>query len=331
MKTPLISIIVPVYNVAPYLPKCLNSLTTQTYKNLEIILIDDGSTDDSGKLCDDYAAEHKGVKVIHQKNQGLSAARNAGLKVATGDFVTFVDSDDTVSPDYTEYLYKLTDKYHTQFAITATEEIFPDGHTINRGAGYRTAVYTTAECLDHMLTEDGFNVTAWGKLYARELFKGIKFPIGALHEDLATTYQTILKCDSVAYGSDPKYQYYQRQGSIANSKFSDKKLDIITFTDQMCDAIHKKFPENEELTWTLKKRRMHARFSVLRLMTAPGVNLTKAQQAHQQEIIDCLKSHQDWVLQNPKASSRDRTAMKLLKFGGLPAFKLGWRLYTKLK
>ncbi|MBR0460456.1 glycosyltransferase [Candidatus Saccharibacteria bacterium] len=330
MKTPLISIIVPVYNVALYLPKCLNSLTAQTYKNLEIILIDDGSTDSSSKLCDDYANEHKGVKVIHQKNQGLSAARNAGLKVATGDFVAFIDSDDTVLPDYTEYLYKLTDKYHTQLAITATEEIFPDGHTINRGAGYRTAVYTTAECLDHMLAEDGFNVTAWGKLYARELFKGIKFPVGALHEDLATTYQTILKCDSIAYGPEPKYQYYQRQDSIANSKFSDKKLDIITFTDQMCDAIYKKFPESEELAWTLKKRRMHARFSVLRLMATSGTKLNQTQLKKQQEIINYLKSHQDWVFQNPKSSSRDRTAMRLLLLGKTP-FKLGWRLYTKLK
>ncbi|MBR2996963.1 glycosyltransferase [Candidatus Saccharibacteria bacterium] len=331
MKTPLISIIVPVYNVELYLPKCLNSIKSQTYSNLEIILIDDGSADNSGKLCDNFATNNSHIKVIHQKNQGLSVARNAGLKVATGDFVTFVDSDDTVSPEYVEYLYKLIDKYHAQLAIAATEEIFPDGHTINRGAGYRAAVYTTAECLDHMLAEDGFNVTAWSKLYARELFKGIKFPVGALHEDLATTYQTILKCDSVAYGPEPKYQYYQRPDSIANSKFSDKKLAIITFTDQMCDTIHKKFPENEELDWTLKKRRMHARFSVLRLMTAPGVNLTQAQQARQQEIVDYLKSHQDWVLQNPKASSRDRTAMKLLKFGGLSTFRLGWRFYTKLK
>lgn len=330
MKTPLISIIVPVYNVEPYISKCLDSIEAQTYSNLEIILIDDGSTDNSGKLCDEFAAKNSNTKAIHQKNQGLSVARNAGLKATKGDFVTFVDSDDTVSPDYIEYLYKLTVKSHTQLSITAAKEIFPDGHSINRGAGYHSAVYDAAECLDHMLSEDGFNVTAWGKLYARELFKGVKFPTGALHEDLATTYQTILKCDSIAYGSEPKYQYYQRPNSIANSKFSDKKLDITTFTDQMCDAISKKFPENKGLAWTLKKRRMHARFSVLRLMTAPGVKLTNTQQQLQQEIINYLKSHQDWVLQNPKSSSRDRVAMRLLLLG-TPAFKIGWRIYAKLK
>lgn len=262
MKLPLISVIVPVYNDAKYLDGCLSSIISQTYKNLEIIVVNDGATDDSPKIIKKFAADDARIKVIEQQNQGLSAARNTGLKQATGRLVAFIDADDDVSVNYFEYLFKLMYRHRADLSICAIWETINGKNPLHYGRGKKEKVLNCEEALTAMLKEDGFNVSAYAKLYKKELFDGVEFPIGKIHEDLGTTYKTILRCNKIAYGPKPKYHYNKHSGSLSTSAFSKQKLDILELTDIMCADLAQLFPTNKTLQTAIKRRRVHARLSV---------------------------------------------------------------------
>lgn len=325
METPTISVIVPVYNVKPYLVDCLDSLIRQNYPKLEIILVDDGSTDGSGVDCDAYAKKDPRIRVIHQANGGLSNARNRGIKEATGTYITFVDSDDTVAPDYVQYLFTLISKHQAQVSICALQEITVKGREINYGTNYIEKVMSTEEALGRMLREDGFTVVAYAKLYKRELWNNVSFPEKTVHEDLGTTYKVIQKCPRIAYGPEPKYIYKKRTNSISTSEFNDQKFDIIKLTDEMCDAIDRNFPYLQNTT---NLRRCHARFSVLRQIPAPK-QLSAEQLAAEQEIVTYLKTHKKDVTKNPSATLRDKFAIYALLINK-EFFKFCWRFYSKI-
>lgn len=325
METPLISVIVPVYNVKAYLLDCLESLARQNYPKLEIILVDDGSTDGSGVDCDEFAKKDPRIRVVHQENRGLSAARNRGIAEARGDYITFVDSDDMVAPDYVHYLFSLAAKYQAKMAICALKEITVKGNKINYGAEYVEKVMSTEETLGRMLREEGFTVVAYAKLYRKELWEGVSFPEGSLHEDLGTTYRLVEKCPRVAYGAEPKYIYRKRENSISSSDFNDKKFDIITLTDEMCAEIERLHPY---LKNTADLRRMHARFSVLRQMDKK--TLTPVQAGKEQEIVEFLKENRKLITKNPVATRRDKLAISMV-MAGKEVFKAGWKAYTKIR
>ena len=324
METPTISVVVPVYNVKAYLAACIDSLIRQNYPKLEIILVDDGSTDGSGVDCDAYAKKDPRIRVIHQQNLGLSGARNRGIKEATGEYLTFVDSDDTVAPDYVQYLFSLISKYQSKISICALREIKSKNKEINYGANYVEKVMSTEEALGRMLREEGFTVVAYAKLYKRELWNDISFPERALHEDLGTTYKLIAKCQRIAYGPEPKYIYEKRPDSISSSTYSEQKLDIIKLTDEMCGFIDKSFPYLQNTT---NLRRCHARFSVLRQMNDKELDIQGLEQ--EREIVEYLKSHKKDVLKNPNATLRDKFAMLTLLVNK-EFFKFCWHLYSKI-
>lgn len=325
-KRPLISIVVPVYNVERYMERCFDAIKAQTYKNIEVIAVDDGSEDRSGSICDRYASEDERFIVVHQKNGGLSAARNTGIKRATGEYITFIDSDDSITEDYIEYLYNLIEKYEADISICAIEEITESEKTRNYGANYSEKKLTPEKCLERMLGDKGFNVSAYAKLYKTELFDGVLYPVGRIHEDLGTTYRPILKSTAVAYGSHPNYKYYLRNGSLAHSKYTDQKLDIIELTDQMCDAIDKQFESLKDVT---NLRRMHARFAVLRMMPKKK-QMTPEQKEKCSELINYIREHKEYVLKNPHAGKRDKAAYTSLSLG-FTTFRRSWNLYQKIK
>ena len=236
----LISVIVPVYNVAPFLGDCVDSIIRQTYKNLEIILVDDGSTDLSGKICDDYAAKDSRIKVIHQPNAGLSAARNTGHRAATGDYLCFVDSDDYLSVFYCEKLLPACLESGADMALcgyTEAEEsssfrpgTLPRGHwsveTIDC-RDYSMRIYTKAEMT---------YVCAWNKLYRRELIKGLEYPPGRLNEDLGMMPLLLPRLSAAAVTGMPLYLYRDRKNSISRVRtFNPKKTSILPFTLQLID------------------------------------------------------------------------------------------------
>ncbi len=222
----LVSVIVPVYKVEQYLPKCIESIINQSYDNLEIILIDDGSPDNCPKICDEYAKIDSRIKVIHKKNGGLSDARNIGIDAAKGNYLYFVDSDDYIGPDSIKYLFNLIKKYNADIAIggmciTYSQNESPILNKINE------FLYDRISTLSEMMYNKNFNHSASAKLYKSSLFKGIRYPVGKLYEDLFTIYLVVNKADKIVFGTQYCYYYYMRPGSIMQSSFTSKNNDVI--------------------------------------------------------------------------------------------------------
>ncbi|MBC2456336.1 glycosyltransferase family 2 protein [Clostridium beijerinckii] len=242
----LISVIVPVYNVEKYLPQCIDSILNQTEKNLEIILVDDGSLDNSGKICDEFSKRDDRIIVIHKKNNGLSSARNAGLEIARGNYIGFVDSDDWLDKTMYEVLLKLLKENNSDisccdfFKTANSNDSIPhiDNEIINS--------YNNIESLNNfyngLYTQ---TVVAWNKLYKRELFKDISYPVGKIHEDEGTTYKLYYKANKITYTNRPLYYYRITPNSITTSKFNKKRLDIIDVYDEKVKFI--KNINNEEI------------------------------------------------------------------------------------
>lgn len=225
-KTPVVSIIVPVYQVKDYIGECVESLLAQTYRNLEILLVDDGSTDGSGELCDKYAAEDDRVRVVHQENQGLSAARNAGLDLARGEYVAFVDSDDVVLPSYIEQLYGLIRKYQADITACAYKKCKVEEMKLFRNE-QTNEVNVRNVCMssNQMLRQwhgkyKKWETVTWNKLYCRSVFDGngrkdnIRFPEGRRHEDVLTSHLIVYNAQRIALTTQVLYLYRIRAGSI---------------------------------------------------------------------------------------------------------------------
>ena len=213
----LISIIVPVYNVSKYLRQCVDSIINQTYQNLEIILVDDGSPDDSGMICDEYAEKDCRIKVIHKKNGGLSDARNAGIKVANGMYICFIDSDDYVSEIFIEHLYTNAKKYDVNVSCCGFCRFFDSGKMQHILFENVQREYYGEEIQKYLNIDGYFNVAVWNKMYKKELFNSICFPVGKNSEDAFVMYRILEKADSLYYDSTELYYYRQRYGSITKS------------------------------------------------------------------------------------------------------------------
>lgn len=243
----LISIIVPVYNVKSFITVCIESIACQTYRNLEIILIDDGSTDNSGDICDEYALKDSRIKVIHKKNGGLSDARNVGIDLAQGDYIAFIDSDDFIYPEYFEYLYEMISKNNADMSSCQPVLVDENGNTMSTpiaGKDYIKIITGQENCMEEYVIGNKINTTAWGNLYKTSLFKesGIRYPFGKYHEDVFTTYRIIDLCEKIVIGNRKLYAYRQRGGSIINSGFSEKHLDGIYGSIQRFEFISSKYP-----------------------------------------------------------------------------------------
>lgn len=231
----LVSVIIPVYRVELYLAKCIDSVLGQTYHNLEIILIDDGSPDRCPYICDEYAKRDSRISVIHKENGGLSSARNAGLDIAKGKYITFVDSDDYIHPQMIERLLNIIIQSGAQIALGKVQCVFPDEkeQIVPYYNDEKYIMYQAQSAIKASYHDMCFT-TAWGKLYERALFKGIQYPIGMLNEDEAVTYRLYWKCNEVAVTMDILYFYFQRDGSIMGSRQQINNIALLdTFTERM--------------------------------------------------------------------------------------------------
>ena len=225
MKEPLISVVIPVYKVENYLERCVNSVINQTYKNLEIILVDDGSPDNCGIICDRYAEVDDRVKVIHKKNGGLSSARNSGIDISSGKYITFIDSDDWVDKDYVEYLFYLIQKDMTKISICQHKVVNDKSTTMKETRIIKEENnYDVKMILKKWILDDGIDISAWAKLYDLRLFDNIRYPEGMIFEDLLTTYKLFFLCDYISVGSEKKYKYYIHANSISNGIFDNRYL-----------------------------------------------------------------------------------------------------------
>lgn len=247
---PLISIVIPIYNVELYLDRCLRSIVNQTYDNLEIILVDDGSIDRCPNICDNWEKKDHRIKVIHKKNGGLSDARNSGTNIANGKYITYIDSDDWVSNYYVEMLYKTLYKTDADIAVCNFTKT-------NKEIQYKEKlcnpiVYNNLEAIREMLYQKNIDNSAWGKLYPTNLMKKMLYPTGRLYEDLFITYKVFANVSKIAYLNSSLYYYWINPNGIMNSGFSEKIFDEIDAVDEIVDYIEKNIPDIKYAAYSRK-------------------------------------------------------------------------------
>lgn len=235
-----ISIIVPVYNVEKYIAECIESLINQTYHNIEIILVNDGSTDNSRSICATYAKSDNRIVILDKENGGLSSARNKGLDEADGRYVTFVDSDDYIANDMVECLYNLLVRNKADISCVGMSGVVSEVKTGNIN-DYETV--EAKKAIEYILMEKNLTTSASGKLYKIELWKDIRFPYGKIFEDYATIYKVFAKCGKITISQFAKYYYRPNDSGITGGKFSIKKLDYFEVSSELEQFVNKNYPE----------------------------------------------------------------------------------------
>lgn len=258
-KKELISVIIPIYNVENYLDECLNSVITQSYYNLEIILVNDGSTDNSLEICEKYASRDSRIKLINQENKGLSEARNTGIDIFSGDYITFIDSDDVLNKDYIESLHNDIKSYDADIAITNVYQYHhSDGKFYYpiRDNSNLLEVLNSQDCINYQSgtrkISSGNFVVAWGKLYKKEIFEKLYYPAGSLSEDEYLIHKAYLMSDKIVFNTRPRYMYrVRKEGIMGSLNRSKKKIedDIISFQCRLSDLTIR----NMDITATLNK------------------------------------------------------------------------------
>lgn len=264
MADTMISVIIPVYNVEQYLPQCVESILAQTYPRLEIILVDDGSTDGSGRLCDALAQRDGRIRVIHKPNGGLSDARNAGTEACNGEFVFYLDSDDYLEQDAIMALVRIQSESQAEIVIGNYSYTYADHEDIAQPDTGTIQKYTRKEAIS-LLMQGKLQTFAWGKLIRADIAKRHPFPVGKLFEDHFWTHLVFQDCETVVYSSKPMVHYRQRGNSISYT-FNLKRLDIIEgwrerivflqqeYPDMVEDYLHRCAGDTVSLAWLVLTR-----------------------------------------------------------------------------
>ena len=286
---PTISVIVPVYKVEPYLPACVESLCAQSFSDFELILVDDGSPDSCGAMCDAYAARDPRVRVIHRENGGLSA-RNSGMEIARGKYMTFIDSDDYVAPRYLEALLQAAEEADAEISV-CRPLVFEDGLTpelpeTDPGSHWKTVSGRKAVTALYQGKAE-LPVNAWGKLYRTSLLSRLRFPEGRIHEDQAFVPIACFRAERVAVLPEPLYFYRNRPESITTKKFSLKRYDDVWAVDQ-CLAFFEVRGETEIVTAARAKReRLLCSYAIL--ARASGVTVPAEYAVPMGKALRCLR------------------------------------------
>ena len=281
----VISVIIPVYNVQTYLPECLDSVISQDYRDLEIILIDDGSKDDSGKICDAYAARDSRIKVIHQPNGGAGAAKNAGLRAATGEYLAFLDSDDMLEPGAYSYMMSVLKKCNADVVQCSFQFLFRD--RLEKAPFARKGEECVQDCL-RRFTWDWTLALLWNKIYKRSLFDDIFFEEGNIIDDEYFTYQGIMNTQKIVYDDHVVCHYRQRRSSVMNAAGTGERIlmNRMDYLDKRRKKIAGRFPE---LKTHFNREYLE---SLVQLVKKP-YNTEKTIQAVKEKIREYFQE-QDW-------------------------------------
>lgn len=310
-----ISVIVPVYNVEQYLERCVESIINQTYTNLEIILVNDGSTDNSGKLCDELAKKDERIRVIHKENGGLSDARNRGIDESESDLVGFIDSDDYIDSDMYEVLLKNLNDTDADLSMCALYDVYnntPEAQVTNK----ETWKLSSEQAIRMVMEAKILSVTAVNKLYRKSLFTDLKFEVGKIAEDAFIMIKLLDKCEKIVATNEKKYYYVHRENSITTQKFSTKFLNVIEAYEQNSNIILEKYPKLKDVAQT---RMNWAYFYVLdRLLLDDNYNDKELEN----KLISYLKNHRKDILNDPLFTKGRKI--------GFIALLLSRNLYRKL-
>ncbi len=311
-KQPEISVIVPVYNVEYYLNNCIESILRQTFRDFELILVDDGSTDESGRICEEYKEKSGLIRVLHQENRGLAEARNIGTGMAAGKWLTWIDSDDFVDPEYLEILLKLAEKNQTDLAVG--EFLFcREGETdIPQKGSFETGVCSGKEAFRRMLLGTMHGTSACGMLMRTELARKFPFPAGRYHEDDLNTYRFFLDTDRVAYTQRPLYCYVQRAESIMHRRYGRMDRDELDAADEL--LIQGKLLGPEYRSAAIYKT-THNYWDVAKR----NKDLRREEPETWQRIRRFFRKYHLEILRNPYISKRMKADIFLYQMGRNPA------------
>ncbi len=321
----MISVLVPVYNVEKYLRRCLDSILKQTYTDYEVVLVDDGSTDQSGSLCDAYAAEHDCIRVIHQKNAGLAQVRNVSLAAARGEYITFVDSDDAIEPTYLEVLMRDLQETGADISICSWSEVSDDGVRTEltwdlKEQGFQ--IWTTQQAVKSLLYQKGIDNNTWGKLYTRAVLQDVVFPAGRVYEDIAVAYQIFLKGKRICYRPEALYLYTSNTTGISQSAFTPRRMDLIDMAEGMYLDIERRFPDYLRAA---QARLLRAYIHVY--LQIPDRADCKA---YQSRVFTGIRKHCRAVAGNPEAKRGTRLAALIACIHPVLLRRLNrWKIYAK--
>ena len=316
-----ISIIVPVYRVEKELPRCLDSLIAQNYSAKEILLIDDGSPDRCGAICDEYAAKHPNIRVIHQANQGLAAVRNTGIREARGEFISFIDSDDYVLDGLYAHAAKLIRRYEADILCFGHVDVYRPGQAVPPPDEEEViSRFTASEAIDQLFFDNHIDVITCNKIIRRSLFDGIAFPVGKLYEDMFTTYKYASRARRIVSTSRRYYVYCHRPESIGAQRFSEKTMDLARATQEVYD-FGRSFCEE---TPNLNAGYLYWMIVVANIMIRSG----HADRAYMQKVRALSVRFRKDVW-NCGLLSQTRKAQLILFGVNLPLYKLLYRWYVK--
>ncbi len=322
MDSKLISVIVPVYQMESYLAECVDSILAQSYPHFQLLLVDDGSRDRSGIMCDEYAAHDSRIQVIHQPNKGLSGARNTGLAHATGEYIAHIDADDSVESDYLETLLGLCQRHQVRISCC--------NHLICQEGGKQKPRFTTKgeeklltrrEACEGVLYHGIPDASTWGKLMHCSICEGFTYPEGQVYEDSARIAETLLAADSIAFTPRPLYRYRIRSDSISRAEFNESKLDFITAVEHMTGLFQTAYPE---LASGCLRRQIHSILSVRRYF----VDCPKVLNPRRNALEDRIRREGRPVLLDAKAPIRDKIAILSVLFGPW-VYDMLWKLLSR--
>lgn len=309
MESPLITIIVPIYNVAVYMDRCVDSIIHQSHKTLEIILVDDGSSDGSSAKCDQWAQRDPRIKVIHQPNGGLSMARNAALDIMTGDYVTMVDGDDYIVPHCVEAMLQLASSTGAD-VVAAGWNLFDDGTDPRPNRDAHISAFTPAQAIDEVFYQHTLTNSACSKLYAASLWRDLRFPAGMLYEDLAIIYDLLLRTTSVAHTSEQLYMYRQRAAGSITSSFSRQRTHVLDIMEGLEQRVSTEAPHHLK---AVRSRLLSAYFNIFLLCPQDGA---------MNDIIDrCwtgIKRLRTGCLLDPRVRAKNKAGILLSYLGQKP-------------
>lgn len=321
-----ISVVVPIHNVEVYLRTCVESILNQTYQEFELILVDDGSVDQSGIICDEYSKKSSKVRTIHQNNQGPSAARNKGMEVSEGKYITFVDADDYIEICYLENLWQSVKEYDADLVISGMY-IVKEGIKAKRQNGLMVAAseitmsVSKKEAYQRMLEGKRTLLFAWGKLYNRRLFQKIKYPEGEIYEDEKVICRIIEEADNIVCTSYVGYFYVQRSDSVTHSCMSKEHMMLLKNERILWNFIKSYYPEIEYLA---KRQYFRGCFFLLEKMDKE-VKFKKVNKRLKKHIL----KHWKYLIFSQDVSWMERGGTICL-LCGIPCYRLGWKLYKHI-
>lgn len=314
-----IGIIIPVYNVELYLNRCIDSILKQTFEDFEVILIDDGSTDRSGRICDEYAETDARIQAVHKDNSGVADTRNKGLEIVKTEYITFIDADDYVDSHYLETLYRLMKKYDGDLVISYHNVLQENGgRRLKSGNStdqtvFGEAIVSKAEVYKAMLGNEGMITSVWGKLYHRDLFQTVRYPIGEIYEDMSVISKIVERSRRIVAASYRGYYYIQRTGSITHGTPSLEHMVLLHNEEQLMHLIQDKYPEIEGIA---KRHYFWSCFYLLHLL------ITESKYEPEiKELRDKIRADWRFLIFGKETSLMERGATVCLMMG-LPFYKI---------